>query len=362
MFDTEFEAFKTRIDLCQYAAAEGYREDTRYSSQACFCMRHPVTNDKIFIGIDKKDAHYVYWSVRDDKDNGSIIDFVAHRKRLNLRERRAWRTIGEELRPWIGRPAVDAPAFTPLVPSTKDRISVEAKFADMQVALRHPYLVHARALPASLLESPRFAGTLRIDARSNAIFPHYDERGLCGYEMKNHGFTGFSKGGEKGLWSSNDFPDDRCIMFGESAIDVKSYAALFPDPHTRYRSISGKPNPRQPGLSWRRLSRCRAALGSLPAWMPTRMGAIWWAWCGRPLNSRAARMTIEDDEPSGAKDWNELLQARQRDFFLPLAFPACRWGDLDLSIRALMRRRDTKHEGPRQNHRTSGSDHGSDGS
>lgn len=96
MFDDELEAFKTRIDLRHYAAAEGYREDKRYSSEACFCMRHPVTDDKIFIGIDRKDGHYVYWSVRDDRDNGSIIDFVARRKRLNLRERQAWRTVGEE--------------------------------------------------------------------------------------------------------------------------------------------------------------------------------------------------------------------------------------------------------------------------
>jgi len=316
MFDDELEAFKTRIDLRHYAAAEGYREDKRYSSEACFCMRHPVTDDKIFIGIDRKDGHYVYWSVRDDRDNGSIIDFVARRKRLNLRERQAWRTVGEELRPWIGRPAVDPPAFTPLVPSTKDRITVEAKFADMPVALCHPYLVHERALPASLLESPRFAGTVRIDARGNAIFPHHDADGLCGYEIKNHGFTGFSKGGEKGLWSSNDFPDDQCIMFGESAIDVKSYAALSPDPHTRYRSMSGKPNPRQPGL-------IVSAIVAMPpgSRIITGMDAdkdgrelVSVVWQAFEFSGRTD-MTIENHEPSGGKDWNELLQARQPDFF-----------------------------------------------
>lgn len=324
MFDAEREAFKIQIDLRHYAAAEGYREDKRYSSPACFCMRHPITDDKIFIGIDKQDAHYVYWSVRDDKDNGSIIDFVANRRRLNLRERQAWRAIHKELRPWIGRPAVDAPSFTPLLASTKDRISVEAKFADMRVALRHPYLINERDLPASLLESPRFAGTVRIDTRGNAIFPHYDERGLCGYEMKNRGFTGFSKGGEKGLWSSNDFPDDRCIIFGESAIDVKSYAALFPDPHTRYRSISGKPNPRQPGL----IVAAIVAPGSriisgMDADKDGRdlVGVVRQAFefSGRP------DMTIEDDVPSGAKDWNELLQAREPDFF-----PAVRVSRLDM--------------------------------
>jgi hypothetical protein len=315
MLDSELNDFKSRIDLRDYAAAEGYQEDIRYNPHrkqtVSTCMRHPVTDDKIFIGIDKKDEHYVYWSARDKRDKGSIIDFIVHRKRLNPRERRSWRIIGEELRPWIGRPSLGASAFTPLIPAAKDRFTVEAKFADMRIALRHPYLVDERALPASLLESPRFAGTVRIDARRNAIFPHYDDRGLCGYEIKNHDFTGFSKGGEKGLWSSNDFPDDRCIMFGESAIDVTSHAALFPDAHTRYRSISGKPNPRQPGL-------IVAAIVAMPpgSRIITGMDADKdgrelvdvvrqaYEFSGRP------DMTIENDEPLGAKDWNELLQAR----------------------------------------------------
>jgi hypothetical protein len=33
-------------------------------------MRHPATHDKIIIKRDT-DGHYVYFSVRDDRDNGS---------------------------------------------------------------------------------------------------------------------------------------------------------------------------------------------------------------------------------------------------------------------------------------------------
>jgi hypothetical protein len=51
-----------------------------------------------------------------------------------------------------------------------------------------------------VLQSPRFAGRLKVDFRSNAIFPHADKDGPCGYEIKNKGFTGFARGGEKGLW------------------------------------------------------------------------------------------------------------------------------------------------------------------
>jgi hypothetical protein len=48
--------------------------------------------------------------------------------------------------------------------------------------------------------STAFAGHIRIDVRGNAVFPHIDRDGVCGYEIKNRNFTGFAPGGEKGLW------------------------------------------------------------------------------------------------------------------------------------------------------------------
>jgi hypothetical protein len=91
---------------------------------------------------------------------------------------------------------------------------------------------------------------VRIDRRGNAVFPHFDVAGLCGYEIKNHGFTGFAAGGKKGLWFSHTGPGDRRLVLAESAIDALSHAVLFPDAEdrTRYASVGGKPNAQQPGL------------------------------------------------------------------------------------------------------------------
>ena len=89
------------------------------------------------------------------------------------------------------------------------------------------------------------------------MFPHFDELGLCGYELKNKDFTGFAKGGEKGLWESHDQDGDTAIVFGESAIDALSHAALFPVLSARYRSIGGAVNDRQPVL-------IKAAIAGLP--------------------------------------------------------------------------------------------------
>jgi hypothetical protein len=102
--------------------------------------------------------------------------------------------------------------------------------------------------PAALLALDRFAGRIRIDDKGNAVFPHFDEKGLSGYELKNVGFTGFASGGSKALWLSHARLDDHRLVITESAIDALSHAVLFPDNRARYASIGGKPNPQQPEL------------------------------------------------------------------------------------------------------------------
>lgn len=239
--DPELEAFKTDIDLRQYAASVGYELDKRESSRSSSIMRH-ANGDKIIIKRGG-DSHYVYFSVRDDSDNGSIIDFVQKRRGLNLGQ------VRKELRPWVGKPIFPAlPRFSLLEITSKDRLLIETEYRSMKLALAHSYLEGERCLPAFLLSSPRFAGRVRVDRYGNAVFPHFDQDGLCGYELKNRNFTGFAKGGEKGLWLSRTLPADNSIVFAESALDALSHAALFPDEKARYASISGELNPKQPDL------------------------------------------------------------------------------------------------------------------
>jgi hypothetical protein len=94
MVDSELSAFKGSIDLRAYATAHGYQLDRKESWRGTSVMRHPLSNDKVIIkrGMD---GHYLYFSVRDDRDNGTIIDFVQFRQGLSLG------AVRKELRPWI---------------------------------------------------------------------------------------------------------------------------------------------------------------------------------------------------------------------------------------------------------------------
>jgi hypothetical protein len=303
MFDSELEQFKTAINLTAFAAAEGYRLDRKKSCRSSAVMRHPESDDKIVIkrGLD---GHYEWFSVRSNA-GGTIIDFVQHLHRVGLGD------VRKLLRPWIGRPPAAAAEFRALLKVEKDRSGVAARYAAMKDATAgHAYLEKERAIPPSLLAHKRFAGRIRIDARGNAaVFPHFDADGLCGYEIKSAGFTGFATGGTKGLWLSHEFFDDRRLVFCESAIDALSHAALFGEAQTRFASISGNPNPRQPALIQAAIERLPLG-GDVIAAMDADedghklAGVIEEAFKA----ARRADLRFFAHEPMGFKDYNDLLR------------------------------------------------------
>src|SRR5438132_6809988 len=172
--DSEREAFKRRIDLRQFAASLGYEMDRRESWRGSTVLRRGA--DKIVVKRNGN-GHYVFFSVRDDEDHGTLIDFLQRRQNLSLG------AVRQILRPWIGRPAA-SPQFPGLESTSPNRMHVECTYRRMANAQRFPYLEHERGVPADVLLAPRFAGRMRIDSRGNTVFPHFDAAGLCGYESR----------------------------------------------------------------------------------------------------------------------------------------------------------------------------------
>jgi Toprim-like/Protein of unknown function (DUF3991) len=311
----ELDNFKRDIDLRAFASTFGYLLDSKESWRGSAVMRH-ATGDKIVITRDADDGHFVYFSVRDNLDQGSIIDFVQFRRRLSLG------AVRQELRQHLGKSGTSA-LLPELAKTTKDRQAVATAYAGMLDTRCHPYLKE-RAIPDELLISERFAGRIRSDPKGNVVFPHYDDVGVCGYELKNRGFKGFSAGGSKGLWITNEQPDDRCVTFCESAVDCLSYAALFPDPQARYASVGGQISAAQRGL-------IRAAIAGMPASvevvaaMDSDEAGCQLARTVRSSFVLAARddLQFRNHLPSTYKDWNDVLRAHDDDPRAPLD-PAAR--------------------------------------
>jgi hypothetical protein len=302
--NTELDAFKREIDLRQVAVSLGYEMDRRESWRGSTVLRNGA--DKIVV---KRNAngHYVFFSVRDDRDHGTVIDFLQRREHLSLG------AVRQILRPWIDRPIPRQ--FPKLEPSGPDRMRVESEYRRMANALRHPYLEQERRLPASWLSLPRFAGRIRIDRRGNAVFPHFDAAGLCGYEIKNQGFTGFAAGGKKGLWFSHTGPRDRRLVLAESAIDALSHAVLFPDAEdrTRYASLGGNPNAQQPGLVRSSIARLPDGAEIVAAFDADEAGrrmvnVVRLAVASAAIETGRDLLFLVHLPAQDGEDWNQVLQ------------------------------------------------------
>lgn len=305
----ELERFKSQINLAEYAEAQGYEIDRRESSRASTVMRRG--DDKIVVATDQ-DGHGIYFSVRDDADHGSIIDFVQKRQGLNLGE------VRKELRPWIGdrpeqrrrvqrKPEAERPRKPE--PSSADRQQVLAVWMRMQPAKgRHTYLETERKLSPETLADPRFISMVRTDARCNAAFPHYDRAGLAGFELKNVGFTGFSKNGQKAVWYSANLSTARRVVICESAIDAMSHAQLFGG-DAAYLSTGGSMSDHQRDLV--RSVLARAAERGAEIVIATDADEP-----GRKLAAEVQALAPSGGvrtcrhEPGGGKDWNDELRER----------------------------------------------------
>ena len=130
----ELEKFKTAINLSEFAASRGYVLDRRESSRNSAVMRHP-DGDKIVIARNEASGDWIYFSVRDDRDNGTIIDFVQNRGGGSLGE------VRKTLRAWLGssRPAFQrCPFARDLLPVSRDRAAVLAAWEEARDCTRPP--------------------------------------------------------------------------------------------------------------------------------------------------------------------------------------------------------------------------------
>jgi hypothetical protein len=302
--DDELGRFKREINLANYAASHGYRVNRKKSSQHCIAMDN-VIGDRVVIGIDRKDSHYFYWSVRDSRDKGSIIDFVKHRNGLSLGE------IRKELRPWIGERGTPPHAKTtasipPPIPIEKDRAAIERERAQLGTVTIHPYLTQ-RGIARAVQQDERFRGTLLGDTYGNIVFPYRDKDGICGFERRNHQFKNFSRGGTKGLWSSRISRSDTALVICESPIDALSYHQLMRPTYTRYIATGGAISQFQEELLRGAASLIHKQNGRIC--IATDNDAAGNKLADQIIALLPSDALVERQVPKIGKDWNEMLHA-----------------------------------------------------
>ena len=307
----ELELFKRNINLTEFASRPGLSASIAMeSSRGSVVMRHAATDDKIIIARSEGDQHWTYFSVRDHRDNGTVVDFIQKRDGSTLGE------VRKELRAWTGgeRPVVRVDDYVRAVASPpKDRDAVQRVFAAASAATDSPYLNSRGIRPETLLDA-RFSDTFRVDARGNVLFPHRDDQGVCGFESKNHQWTSFASGGAKALWMSSSEPTDTRLVFVESAIDALSHYQLRRDLRCRYGSIAGQMNEEQPEL----LRRTIAAMPPGAIVVLAFDNDVAGEKLAAAVAGVAKGVTLEREQSPIGKDWNDAIRYIERDYIQSL--------------------------------------------
>ncbi|MEP1782108.1 toprim domain-containing protein [Reichenbachiella sp.] len=228
----DFSSFKYGINLTQYAAHLGYEIDRKKSTRNSIAMRKS-NEDKII--ISKRGGNWIYFSVYNDQDNGTIIDFVRNRSSKSLYE------IGKELQVWIGG-NIALPEPTKFVNHVEERQPdprrVQRLFNYCSLVYDHEYLKN-RGITAEALKSPRFSGRVFQDHYNNAVFPHFNDNQVCALELKGNNIDLFVEGSEKTLWRSNTRKGDDTLIISETPIDALSYQILYALSSAFYTSTCG---------------------------------------------------------------------------------------------------------------------------
>jgi hypothetical protein len=308
--DDELDRFKRDINLTELAASYGYRLVGRQgasgastSAPASIAMRHPGTDDKVIIRRDR-DGHWTYFSVRDDRDNGTVVDFLQRRHARGLGD------VRRELRAWLheDRPRVPVALFRADVKTQSGDVASVAAVYLRGRAGRSRYLAQ-RGIASSVALDTRFASSYRVDSRGNVLFPHTDPatHQVVGFEIKNKGFTSFSPGGRKTYWLSEARPDDDRLVIVEGSIDAFSYHQLFPHSRARYMSTGG-------AVGRDQLDLIARAVAAMPAHAQIvsatdndlggeRLHGQLVDACARPLRRHFSPVP---------KDWNDCLRSLDR--------------------------------------------------
>ncbi len=291
--DDELEHFKT-LNLGELAASYGYALDRRESSRSSLVMRH-ADGDKIIIATGE-DGHAVFFSVHAEA-SGSVIDFVMHRQGVNLgHARKILRAYAPPSFPTAHAQPIPKPR-----PIPRDRAALAFQWHCF--APCRPAYLESRGLTSATIAA--FAERIRTDGRGNTVFRHDDREGLCGWEAKNRGFTGFAAGGRKALFGcragmQRDENPPRLVV-AESAIDAMSYHQHDPAP-ALVLSFGGGLSPEQGELLRHILTKYPTA-EIVTATDNDAQGE------GYAALIEAARPDATRARPPTGKDWNDAIKA-----------------------------------------------------
>lgn len=242
----ELQRFKDEINMFELAQ-ERYNFKVDYEK----CGPHNVKNADTIVmtnGTDRTlmscNPNWVYWDRsgalgRNNKTGGDIISFVQWQEggkslghvRKVLRGYLTGNPV-PRTRTYTTQPQKSAP------PAHKNLTKITKTLQSCRPLVQSDYL-ESRGITSETLNHPLFHNRVLKGYNNMIIFPHWNQEGQCGYEMKNANFKGFPKEGYKGLWYTQIPKQLDNLIFVESSIEALSHFQKFQPTNSAYFTASG---------------------------------------------------------------------------------------------------------------------------
>lgn len=231
----QLEKYKTEISLVDFIQSLGGAIDTTKSTKNSCVIDY--IKDKLVVKKNDNN-HYIYFNLNNNRDNGTIIDFIQNRnKNMNFQ------SIMTTLFNFMKKGYIPSIKLNPTEKSEEEfeNYSYTLDPIDKPNIKR---LEELRGIDRTIIEE--FKSVIKIDNKKNFVFPLYKkEEGKelvkVGYELKNKGFKGNLF--EKGIWGQKIGNSSDYYVF-ESSIDAMSYRELTQD-EGFYTSLNGSYSPQQ---------------------------------------------------------------------------------------------------------------------
>lgn len=247
----ELDHFKQAIDLVDYATRRHGYDVKKAGPRGQW---HQLEKDGEMLIVSRKAGGYqVYLNPGDDRDSGSIIDFVKTRENQTLGQ------VRQTLRQYLGQSepggqaAASPPPPTAYVPQPSEPAEMEteaerrarlvAAVMGTHAALTDRSYLHHRHLSDETIDSPAFQGRVFTSQQGtfrNTAFPLYNEHGIVTVEQLGVDYKHLLQLPKTGVWVSHPTqgpgtPVQRLVV-SESPVDAMSYHQLH------HRGAEGQPN------------------------------------------------------------------------------------------------------------------------
>jgi len=237
----DFEEFKQRINLVEYAMNQGYIKDRQRSGGNSVALYKDDARgrDKIVVYTNQRGGVDIYFNPNDGADKGTVVQFQ-HRRSTG-----EWKDTIETLQRYIGQvpqqqrptpPPADKPNAARPTPTREQAI---VRSFDLKPLTDDTYL-RGRGLSPTTINASEFENTAfnrtyfdrnRGKQYTNTVFPIKNEQGTVAIIVRNEGLKMVEGPRGDGIWISNPKviePGGRAdrLVIAENPIDAMSFHQL----------------------------------------------------------------------------------------------------------------------------------------